>query len=103
MGPRQTHMAEGLGERRIDIDLLIRDHAGQDRGDGDIENRAEGERGNDANGNVAAWSARLLGVSRDRIKTDVGVKYDRRAGHHSEGLAGRSVLSQDRGSEEADS
>src|SRR5882724_7747738 len=90
MGPRQSHMAESLGERRIDIDLLIRDHAGQNRGDGDIENRAEGERGDNADGNVTGWIARLLSVSRDRIETDVGVKYDGRPGHHSEGLTGRS-------------
>ena len=40
MNPRQPDLTESFGDGGIDIDLLIRNHAGQDRGDGDIKNRA---------------------------------------------------------------
>ena len=88
--------------RRIDVDLLVRNHAGQDRGDGDVKNRAQDKRTDDADRHVAARIARFFGVGRDRVEADVGVENDSRAGHHAERLAARSMLSHDRVSEKAD-
>ena len=39
--------------RRVDVDLVVGDHAGQHRRDDDVEDGADDERGDDADGHVA--------------------------------------------------
>ena len=59
-------------ERCADVDLAVREHAGQHGRDRDVQHRADGQRPHDADCQVALGPAGLLGVGRDRVEPDVG-------------------------------
>ena len=50
----------------------VGDDAGEDQRDGDVEHRADGERAEDADGQIALRVARLLGGGGDGVEADVG-------------------------------
>ena len=56
----------------VEVDLVVRDHAGQHGRHQDVEDRAEPERGDDGDRYVALRIAGLLGVGRDGIEANVG-------------------------------
>ena len=60
--------------------------------DRDVEDGADDERGDDADGHVALRVLGLLGVGGDRVEADVGEEDDRRAGQHAQRLAARAGL-----------
>ena len=100
--PGQADLAEGVRNRRVDVDLVVGDHAGEHGGDGDVENGAEHQRGDDADGHVARRIAGLLGVGRDRIEADVGEEDDRGAGQHADRFAAGPGLAEHGVAEEAE-
>ena len=57
--------------------------AGEADGDGHVEHRADDQRGDDADGQVALRVAALLGGRRDRVEADVGEEDDGAAGEHA--------------------
>ncbi|OPZ81795.1 MAG: hypothetical protein BWY77_00475 [bacterium ADurb.Bin431] len=79
-------MGEGQGEGlsllrgQGGLEFRIGDQPRKDRGDHNIKNGADEQRGDDADGQVAAGIARLLCRGRDRIKADIGKEDDRRPG-----------------------
>ena len=90
--PRAARPAEGVGDRRVDVDLVVGHHAGQHGGDGDVEDRAEQR----ATTMMPIGTSRcgllgLLGVRRDRVEADVGEEDERGAGEHADRLAAGPV------------
>ena len=71
-GDRKPANRERPRNRGVEVDLVVRDHAGQHGRHQDVEDRAEPERGDDRDRYVALRIAGLLGVGRDRVEADVG-------------------------------
>ena len=69
----------GLLGRELLHEHVVRNDAGEDRGDDDVDDRADDERADDADRQVALRDSRLLGDGRDRVEADVGEEDDRRA------------------------
>ena len=68
----EAAVQEGHGDRRFDVDFLPRHHAGEHGGHQDVENGADDQRGDDADGQVAL---RILGFLRgggDGVESDIG-------------------------------
>ena len=63
--------------------------------DRDVEDRADDQRGDDADRHVALRVLGLLGVGRDRVEADVGEEDDRRPGEHAERLPAGVGLPED--------
>ena len=59
--------------------LLVGHHPGHDQGDRAVEDRADRERGDDADGQVALRVLGLLGRRRDDVEADVREEDERRA------------------------
>ena len=76
--PLRTERVDRRRNRRCDVELRERDDAGEDRGRRHVEDRADDERAQDADGHVLARILRFLSGSRDGIETDVGKEHDRR-------------------------
>ena len=93
--PVEADALERRGDRGIGINLTIRDHAGEHDCNEDIQHRAYNKRDDDSDGDITLRVTRFFGVSRNRIKPDVGEKYHRGAGEHSNGCAVRTGLSPD--------
>ena len=96
-----THRPERLGERCVDLDVGVLDHAGHDQRDRDVQDGADRERGEDADGHVALRVLGLLRRGRDDVEADVGEEHQGRAGEDPADAerAGRQpeVLQQRRG------
>ena len=84
------------------LELIVRHHAGQDGDDGDVQDRADHQRGDDADRHVALRVLGFLGVRGDGIEADVGEEDDGRPGQHAHRLAGGIALAEHRDAEEAD-
>ena len=81
---------------------LVRNHTGQHGHHGDVQDRANKERGNDADGHVALGVLGLLRVGGDRVEADVGEEDDRCPGQYAYRFAFTIPLSQHGDAEEAD-
>jgi hypothetical protein len=66
--------------------------AGEADGHGHIEHRADNQRGDDADGQVALRVAALLGRGGDRVEADVGEEDDRPAGEHAAPAVGHEGM-----------
>jgi len=66
-------------ERCIGVELRVRQHAGQHGRDRDVEARADDERADDADRNVAARVLDLLAKVRNYLEANVGEEHQRRA------------------------
>lgn len=75
--------------------------AGETDGDSDIEHRADDERGDDADGQIALRVAALFGGGGDGVEADVGEKDDGTAGENSRPAVGHEGMPV-RGMNEAD-
>src|SRR3989475_3496644 len=58
-------------------DVCSSDLAGQHGGHGDVEDRADDQRRDDPDGNVAVGAPRLLSMGGDGVEADVGEEDDR--------------------------
>ena len=63
--------------------LGVADHAGQHDRHRDIEHRDDGQRGEDAAGDVALRVLGLLGGGGHHVEPDESEEYDRSAGQHA--------------------
>ena len=75
-----------LGDRGLGIDVGVGDHARDDRGHADVQDRAYRQRGQNANGHVARRINGFFRVSGDGVEADVGEEDDGRPQHDA--LAG---------------
>ena len=93
--PVQAPVGEGLGERIGHVlELVPLDHAGQDKRDGDIDDRANHQAGDNRHRHVPLRVACLFGRRRDRVKADVSEEdYPRRAGNARQSRWGRKAAS----------
>ena len=99
--PAQSDPLERHGDGGVHVDLVVGDHAGEHEGHGDVQDRADEQRGDDAEGDVPLRIAGLLGVGRDRVEPDVGEEDHRGPGQHAHGRAVGAGLSPERLAEEA--
>ena len=89
-GPVHAEQREGLGQRlRRAADLLDRHHARQHERRRDVEDRADRERPDHADGHVLLRVPALLGGGRDGVESDVGEEDERRAGPDARQAVGR--------------
>ena len=100
--PGQSDLAERVGHRGVDVDLIVRHHPGEDRRHGDVEHGADRKRGDDRDRHVAVRLSGLLGVGRNGVEADVGEEDDGGPCEHPEGLPAGVRLAEDRLAEEAD-
>jgi len=96
----KSSLLEGIGHRRVDVDLIIGHHAGEHQRHGDVQHGADDQRGDDADGHVAIGTAGLFRVGGNRVKSDVGEKDNGRTGENAQRFTARSALSQDGMAEE---
>ena len=80
-------IAKGRGDRRLLIDLRIRNHACNHRRDRDIQHGAQAERSQNGKRHVALRILGFFRVRRNRVEADVGKEDQRRPQHH----AGKAV------------
>src|SRR5262245_28428426 len=102
MNPWKSDLAECLRNRRIDVNLIVRNHSCEHGRNGDIENRAQGERSEDTDRYVATRVARLFSVCRHRVKANISEEDDRRARDDSKRFSANPRLSQNSVPEETD-
>ena len=81
--PRQPFGRERGRQRLRRAELLPRRHPGEHGRDGEVEERANTERSEDADRQITRWIVRLFGGRRDRIEADVRKEDDRRGGDDS--------------------
>ena len=80
-GRREPELPGGLdadGDRVGNVELLVGNDARQDERDGDVEDRADAERDEDADGQVPLRVSRLLRGRRDGVEADVREEDHRR-------------------------
>ena len=61
--PGQPLLFESVSHRRVYVELVVRDHPGQHRSNGDVEDRAENKRNDDPYRHVALRVARFFRMS----------------------------------------
>ena len=74
LGPGQAYLCKCIGNRRVTVILLVRDHARQHGRDRDIQHRAEDERRDDTDRHIALGVLRLLGLGGYGIEADIAKK-----------------------------
>src|SRR4030043_726814 len=79
--PADADPGEGCGEGVADVDLLIRNHTGQDKGYGEIEDDDDPQADHEAQGDCALGIAGFLGGRGDRVEPDVGEENEGGSGH----------------------
>ena len=79
---RQRKALERVDDRRgvVGRDGAPGHHAGEHQSHADVQNRADDQRGDDADGHVALWIAALLTGGGDGVEADVGEEDDGAAG-----------------------
>ena len=73
---------DGARDRGVLVDVFERHQTGKDGGHQDVKKRADDERAEDADRNVAARILGFLGLRRDGVEAKVGEHHARGAGQH---------------------
>ena len=80
--PSDAHCVQGLRNRRLDVNLCVGNHPGQDGRHNHVQNGTNTQRGHEPDRDVPLRIAGFLSRCGDRIETDVGKENDGRGRAH---------------------